>query len=607
VRRRPFIVLAVLGAALTLPAAAQARSLTVTDADVTLRLARDASVIESERLTVDYSGSYNATYRDIPLSGGATIDPNSVSVREGNQVYRPGGCTTYGCIDARGTFGVTDIPDQNGIRIVWHPVASDEQRTFVVSYRVDKAVDAYDDVLDVNARVWGDQWDFSLDHLTAHLKSPLLDPGNRTYEVWASPRSVEAKTVRGAGVAGLEASGVPAHQYVELRVTVPRQPGQNVDGAKTHSGPGFPGISAAEQKATDDFNKPWNKAKRFIAHHAELLAALITAVLLLILALMLWLAREHRTSTGKYVPEPPDDATPALAYGLAHESEDSNNTVLATLLDLVERGYYDTKNATTEDEKLDLSIAKSKKRPSAKLEPYEQDTLEFFDELVGDESVAMSEMKDRIPEHSATWRARWEKMTSSLNAADEGQLEWDRNLNPLSLLVAVIGGVLVGAICLIQNNVEHHWIVTAAIGAVGIAIVALSPVRRLKRLAPQYRERSAKWESFQRWTDDFPRLDDDPPATLKLWKRILIYGVAFGTADRMIKSGRIPEPVLQSSDGSWATGYLTGAYVGSTFNAGAFGSGFSSQVAPESSSSGGGGGFSGGGGGGFGGGGGGGW
>ena len=44
----------------------------------------------------------------------------------------------------------------------------------------------------------------------------------------------------------------------------------------------------------------------------------------------------------------------------------------------------------------------------------------------------MSEMKDRIPEHSATWRARWEKMTGSLNEADEGQLEWDRNLNPLS-------------------------------------------------------------------------------------------------------------------------------------------------------------------------------
>ena len=170
--------------------------------------------------------------------------------------------------------------------------------------------------------------------------------------------------------------------------------------------------------------------------------------------------------------------------------------------------------------------------------------LDFFDELIGDETVPMSEMKDRIPEHSATWRARWEKMTGALDSADEGQLEWDRNLNPLSLLVAFVGGVLVAVICLIQNNVEGKWFIAAAIGAIGVAIVALWPSRRLRRLAPEYRERSAKWESFQRWTDDFPRLKDDPPATLELWKRILIYGVAFGTADRMIKSGRIPAPVL---------------------------------------------------------------
>ena len=602
--------LAVVGAAvatmLALPASALA-SADVTDANVTLRLARDSSVLVSERLAYTYKGDYNASYRDIPLANGATIDPNSVSVREGNRLYQPGGCTTYGCTDRTGLFGVTTTPDGSGVRIVWHHNASNERRTFVVSYRLDKVVDAYDDVLDLNARVWGDQWDFSLAHLTAQFRSPLLDPANRTYAVWASPRSVEAKTIRGPGVAGLTATGVPAHQFVELRVTVPRPPGLNVSGAKTHSGNAFPGISAAEQKATDEFNKPWNKFKRFVAHHAELLAALITALLLLALALMLYLAREYPTSTGKYVPEPPDDASPALAYGLAHEGEDSSNTVLATLLDLIERGYYDTKNATTDDEKLDLAIKKAGKRPAAKLEPYEQETLGFFDELIGDETVALSDMKDRIPEHSATWRSRWEKMTESLNSADGGQLQWDRNLNPLSLLIAAIGGILVGAICLIQNNVEHHWVVTALIGAVGVAIVALWPARRLKRLGRDYRERSSSWESFQRWTDDFPRLDDDPPATLKLWKRILIYGVAFGTADRMIKSGRIPEPVVQSSDGSWANGYLTGAYVGSSFNGGAFGSGFSSQVAPESSSSGGGGGFSGGGGGGFGGGGGGSW
>jgi hypothetical protein len=303
------------------------------------------------------------------------------------------------------------------------------------------------------------------------------------------------------------------------------------------------------------------------------------------------------------VPEPPDDASPALAYGLAHEGEDSNDTVLATLLDLVERGYYKSKQATTDDEKLDLALSKASRRPRAELEKHEQEVLEFFDELLDKDSVPISEMKDRIPEHDATWRGRWEEMTGALNSVEEGQLSWDRNLNSPSLLVALLVLLGGGAIALIQNNVEESWIFPAAVGVVAAAVIALWPARSLKRLAPDYRRRSASWEAFERWTDDFPRLKDDPPATLELWKRILIYGVAFGTADRMIESGRIPEPVLQSSDGSWTYGYLTGSYIGSSFDGSQFSSGFSSQVAPESSSgsggfSGGGGGFSGGGGGG---------
>ena len=69
------------------------------------------------------------------------------------------------------------------------------------------------------------------------------------------------------------------------------------------------------------------------------------------------MATEHPTSTPKHLPEPPDDASPALAYGLAHEGGDSTDTVLATLIDLVDRGYYKATQATTEDEKLDLALA----------------------------------------------------------------------------------------------------------------------------------------------------------------------------------------------------------------------------------------------------------
>ncbi len=187
---------------------------------------------------------------------------------------------------------------------------------------------------------------------------------------------------------------------------------------------------------------------------------------------------------------------------------------------------------------------------------------------------------------------------------------WDRNLNPLRLALALVMLAAFAGVTLIYANVEGDWLLPAAIGAVVVLAIFLFPSRALKRLSQEPRQRSANWQAFAKWTEDFPRLEDDPPATLALWKRILVFGVAFGTAERMIKSGRIPAPVAAeaSSGGSWHTYAFAGGFASSSFDGGSFSSGFSSQVAPESSSSGGGGGFSGGGGGGFsGGGGGGGW
>ena len=210
-------------------------------------------------------------------------------------------------------------------------------------------------------------------------------------------------------------------------------------------------------------------------------------------------------------------------------------------------------------------------------------------------------MRDKIPQHDATWRGRWESMTEALNSAEHEHLSWDRDftgvrkLMVIAVLVAYVG---LAVICISENA---SWLLPAAIGVVTLVGVVVWPSNRLRRMIPEHGARSARWQSFARWTEDFPRLQDDPPATLELWKRILVFGVAFGTADRMIASGRIPAPVLESATGGshWSTYAFAGGISHATFDGSAFSSGFASQVAPPaSSSSGGGGGFSGGGGGG---------
>jgi hypothetical protein len=50
------------------------------------------------------------------------------------------------------------------------------------------------------------------------------------------------------------------------------------------------------------------------------------------------------------------------------------------------------------------------------------------------------------------------------------------------------------------------------------------------------------WEAFRRYLTDFPRLQEAPPATLELWERYLVYGIAFGIAERVLQGAQLHMP-----------------------------------------------------------------
>ncbi len=272
--------------------------------------------------------------------------------------------------------------------------------------------------------------------------------------------------------------------------------------------------------------------------------------------------------------------------------------VLATLMDLVDRGFYESRPSAGTDD-LDLDLRASGERTGTEgLEPYEREVLDFFDELIGEEWTALGAMKDKIPEHSSTWRTRWGTMNSSLEGAEDGAIAWDRDLRGARLLIALLAFVVFAVMTALAWS-RAHLVGVQITGLVAtLALMYVPPSNWLRRLDPAARERNERWSAFAKWTEDFPRLEDDPPATLKLWRRILVYAIAFGTAERIAKSGRIPAPVGEEATGTglWTSYAITSGSFGGSFDG--FSSGFASQVAPESSS-GGGGGFSGGGGGGF--------
>src|SRR5262249_19201133 len=143
-------LVAVALAALVLPAAASAYSLG--GARIAVRIALDGSLLVHESITIE--GAYHGAYRDIPLRRGESID--RIAVSEGSTRYTRGGSTKLGSIDTPGTFNYETSSSR--VRIVWHFQAAGEARTFTVAYRFRGLAVAYDDVVDVNLKVWGSSW-----------------------------------------------------------------------------------------------------------------------------------------------------------------------------------------------------------------------------------------------------------------------------------------------------------------------------------------------------------------------------------------------------------------------------------------------------------------
>ncbi len=55
-------------------------------------------------------------------------------------------------------------------------------------------------------------------------------------------------------------------------------------------------------------------------------------------------------------------------------------------------------------------------------------------------------------------------------------------------------------------------------------------------------EEAERWDAFRRYLSDFPRLQEAPPATLELWERFLVYGIAFGIAERVLQGAQLHMP-----------------------------------------------------------------
>ena len=558
--RRWLIGSLLVAAALLLTAGpALAQEFELPSADVEIQVSPDGSLIVTERITFSFDGSFSGAYREIPLGSGESV--SDVGVSEGGTNYRSGASAELGSSGSPDTFGTKDLGDR--LRVVWHYQAADEQRTFTITYRFTGLATAWDDVVDVNLQVWGSEWEVPVDRLTARLTVPGAPD---QVLVWGHPASVEGTTSLGADgrAPQLEASDVPAGQWVELRVAFSRDALESVRGARVREGQGLPEIRAEEERAAEQASRDAANARLVLMGLVGL--AVLPAPLTWLFGYLRW-GREPKVAYDReYEQEPPSELPPALVGALRTQGVVGTPEFTATLFDLIRRGIISARSVQVERKTwmglrtemvsdLELTLG-----AEGAVDPAEEPVVAVMQRVLADGPAAITELRHRIREDvraNASSYQEFRRETPQL-LVERGLLTRTRRGVPVTIAIgaAIVAG---GLIWLVANSDGGFSSILVPAAIVVLIVNALlfflmyAFRRAWVKRTPEGMLETERWEAFRRYLSDFSRLEEAPSLSLALWERYLVYAIAFGIADEVLASARLhaPEELHQSSAVYW--------------------------------------------------------
>jgi uncharacterized membrane protein YgcG len=243
---------------------------------------------------------------------------------------------------------------------------------------------------------------------------------------------------------------------------------------------------------------------------------------------------------------------------------------------------------------------------SIALAAVEKPVAAIFDKLTADGPVSLSHVGPTVKGLSTTDRewfhGRSEAFESAVRAEARQRTFWSGRgmlvkwLAFAAFAAAGLAMLIIGIAGIADPPLVRQDLILTAIGAalaLNALVVVLLPAPMWRRRPAALQASAEQWEGFRHYLHDFPRLADKPADTLLLWESYLVYGIAFGLAERVLEAAKVSFPGISESS-VYAPALFMPSFSTSGF-ASDLGGAFSS---PSSSGSGGGGGGSFGGGGG---------
>lgn len=417
--------------------------------EVTIWLQADGSLLVQEDRTYAFNGRYSEGYRTFPTDGMARFS--------GFEVSETG--KSYQVNESREPGSMRVEENQNEKELQWFYDARDTTRVFSIRFRVDGAVQRFEDVAVLYYQVISADWEKVIDNISVQVIPPEPLDATDVRQWWHGSLDILSETMADGHVMA-NLNRLPANTYMEVRALYPQH---LFEGLPLLHGMAAPDVMAEEALWAEEANRLREKAARREAERKqrhESGKSLMLPLSLLIIVGWIWLYRHYGrrpaiTEETSHHPEELPNQKPALVNYLMMNEMVTADAMLATLFDLANHGILTiTEQDKTEPVfwgmsktdtwlKLDRQTLQQQKD---RLLPYEQMLLSFlFDDLAnGHHELNLSVMKKKRTK-VMTFFQKWNKQVKS-----EGrQQEWvdprsrtGRNIGMIASGILFFAGIL---------------------------------------------------------------------------------------------------------------------------------------------------------------------
>ena len=560
--------------------------------DIEANLQKDGSMVVSEAVTYDID-EINGVYFDIDAKGFGELEDLQVFEDEPNT-------SSFKEVDTS-NYEVS-VSDEL-YRIKLYSKNQNNIRTFKFVYKLPEAIKVYDDVVQFNRKMVGQEWQQGIKYITAKVIVPVpTDYDNSNILVFGhGPLTGEVDKVENTVVYKLD-DYYPG-DFLEAHILMEPEIFSEYNKSKIVHKDMKQKLLDMEAKLADEANAERDKARRQPNKFRKLFGkqGLMLGVLVSIWgALMFYIygiyRRKNRVknSVGKYLRELPDDSSPALVGSFMTDSI-SGNEILATIVDLVRRKIL---TLETSEEKSIITLVGNTEKLSAQ----ERVIVDIYINDFGDgKSLDLKSFGffQKVPMSTARKFEKWKTIIQSeMNRKDlvfEGFKGMGKNLFYKSLCGIILGIKFFGNI--LEKAMESKMFLIIIIMGV-ILFISLTKARYPRK---ELAEAKDKWQAFKNFLSDYSQLEEAKITSVHLWEQYFVYAVALGVSEKVVKAYKkaLDMGVIDQGVNKFRTSPIFNPMFSRSFSnlngmVSRTNSGASSAIASSrrSSSSGGGGGFS---------------